>query len=818
MRKSFNALELFSEIQAIIDVQRETDNREGSAGRKSFLSGRGAAGDSLCAAQIYTMLSENILEAEKFLKSSNIPKESSENEKLPILGQYFERPYGQRRRVHVIQGPPGTGKTELSAMYILLYLLEWHWTSEDTRSPAPTIVVSACTHKAVDNVLLRVENLFPIFYAFFNREASKCNSENAAPPNRDQSFARLIKIHAVQRRSQFADPSSRRGVASSIYSPSLVFGVPSDLPIYDTNRVLGLHDMSVNFGELSWFEEDPIRENADSEKGGSSETVADSAPQNCPQHLLGEIRAFNVPTIIGCTASQLIKMKAMQRGESSIFQTDFLVLDEASMMMLPDFLLLASRVREETGLLVVVGDDLQLGPISQNDWSREIRPSLRNSKPWNSVFKYLRNRLRPEPILDSSAKPTGLFKVAYHCEASAAWAALQKTFRLTEGGTELIKPVYDRQNIALKHSPRKVEERVNRVGPYPAFPEGSEVIVAHYTGGAMENASNPFEVKVVTALVDALNSPNGLKRRIAIVTPFHDQIRLLRGTIHNSDILIDTVEKLQGDQRDIVIFSAVVSGAEGLATYGSFLLELQRTNVAFTRAKELLIVVVSNSLLEHIPSDYVQYQGSLLWKNLNLVCTEEWSGSPKLNQFSEMLQFHVRREKARIEEERKLEEDQARRLNDSIRFIHEKQGGFREMLSAFIDEFELDNVKTAKSKEQPINVNPNYELIIAFADWCKEVSENRQLDEAVLRVGLEKFRNVSLEPLAGSDLSPLLEWTKTRADYFSRLHKTLCAEMNNINPGAWHTSAQMCNETWSDLGSRFTTLSENIAGLTQQRG
>lgn len=72
--------------------------------------------------------------------------------------------------------------------------------------------------------------------------------------------------------------------------------------------------------------------------------------------------------------------------------------------------------------------------------------------------------------------------------------------------------------------------------------------------------------------------------------------------------MVDTVEKLQGQEADIVIYSACVSDAEALAKAADFYANLRRANVAFTRTKQRLIVVASRAMLMNAPSDMEQYK------------------------------------------------------------------------------------------------------------------------------------------------------------------------------------------------------------------
>ena len=54
-----------------------------------------------------------------------------------------------------------------------------------------------------------------------------------------------------------------------------------------------------------------------------------------------------------------------------------------------------------------------------------------------------------------------------------------------------------------------------------------------------------------------------------------------------------------------------------------FILDIHRTNVIFSRAKERLIVVCSENLLNSVPPDIDEYMSSWLWKHLRSVCDQD---------------------------------------------------------------------------------------------------------------------------------------------------------------------------------------------------
>lgn len=69
------------------------------------------------------------------------------------------------------------------------------------------------------------------------------------------------------------------------------------------------------------------------------------------------------------------------------------------------------------------------------------------------------------------------------------------------------------------------------------------------------------------------------------------------------DLIIDTVERIQGQERDAVIVSLTASDEEHIKSEKDFLMMPNRMNVSFTRPRTKLIVVGSRSLFRVIPAD-----------------------------------------------------------------------------------------------------------------------------------------------------------------------------------------------------------------------
>jgi superfamily I DNA and/or RNA helicase len=94
----------------------------------------------------------------------------------------------------------------------------------------------------------------------------------------------------------------------------------------------------------------------------------------------------------------------------------------------------------------------------------------------------------------------------------------------------------------------------------------------------------------VRELIKAGVSPG----EIAVITPYSAQARLLRDTMDNSDVEVDTVDGFQGREKEAIVISLVRSNSKGEL---GFLTDTRRINVALTRARRKLIVFGDSSTL-----------------------------------------------------------------------------------------------------------------------------------------------------------------------------------------------------------------------------
>ncbi|MDB5089276.1 MAG: helicase [Mucilaginibacter sp.] len=101
---------------------------------------------------------------------------------------------------------------------------------------------------------------------------------------------------------------------------------------------------------------------------------------------------------------------------------------------------------------------------------------------------------------------------------------------------------------------------------------------------------------------------------IAVISPYKEQIRILKELLLSSDILqpyadkisVNTIDSFQGQERDVVYISMVRSNTTGEI---GFLSDIRRMNVAMTRARKKLVVIGDSSTLGNFPfyADFIAY-------------------------------------------------------------------------------------------------------------------------------------------------------------------------------------------------------------------
>jgi uncharacterized protein len=99
-----------------------------------------------------------------------------------------------------------------------------------------------------------------------------------------------------------------------------------------------------------------------------------------------------------------------------------------------------------------------------------------------------------------------------------------------------------------------------------------------------------------------------------VVVPFRAQRRDVIGFI-SPDAAVDTVERFQGGERDLMILSMTASDRGYISQISEFLLEPNRFNVGASRMKQKVVIIASSGLFEESSDDIDTFEEQKAWIN-----------------------------------------------------------------------------------------------------------------------------------------------------------------------------------------------------------
>lgn len=250
-----------------------------------------------------------------------------------------------------------------------------------------------------------------------------------------------------------------------------------------------------------------------------------------------------------------------QRLEGCEFDT--IVFDEASQITVPLALMAMRKGRR----FVFVGDHQQLPPVML---SRSVLDA-----GTMSAFAALTSRHADHSVmLDETYRMNRWL---------AAWPS-----RTHYGGKLRAAGVNRERRLALREVP----------AAFCAVLDGQAPGVFVPTLDRVARGVNLRDAELAAQLCAAAVAGGLTPGEIGIVTPYRAQGRALRNALRVAlgaaaarEVVADTVERMQGQERELVIVSLASSDAVFLAAVAGFLFQPQRLNVAITRARVQLIVI-----------------------------------------------------------------------------------------------------------------------------------------------------------------------------------------------------------------------------------
>ncbi|MCQ2224977.1 MAG: AAA domain-containing protein [Paludibacteraceae bacterium] len=329
--------------------------------------------------------------------------------------------------------------------------------------------------------------------------------------------------------------------------------------------------------------------------------------------------------LFGCRV--YVATVASMDGKSALFDLfhfDVAIVDEASQILEPQILGLLSA-KTTTGAsairkFVMIGDHKQLPAVVQQPREEaEVEdPALRAFSLENCADS-LFERLHRYMATHGEVKP-GLLDTQWRMHPTISSFVSREFYNnaLKVGRS-------DHQTSDLL--PYAAESETRQVASFPLNMEYTSENIREFvrtvrmgflhtkkTSRSDNNKINAEEANVVAEIVRSiieLNAENpdfSLSAHVGIIVPFRNQIAIVLkrlrelGVEHAEEIVIDTVERLQGGQKDYIIFSTTVSQYYQLSVLSEPVeIENQwvdrKLNVALTRARKQLFVVGDEELL-----------------------------------------------------------------------------------------------------------------------------------------------------------------------------------------------------------------------------
>lgn len=438
----------------------------------------------------------------------------------PVLNREQRRAWGVAfaQPVSVVWGPPGTGKT-----YLLAWMLLGIAAAARREGRPCRILVTAATHRAITNVLVRID-----------RELA---ATGVASP------LRAVKLRGSGSQADEDLEGTSVEVVPDTRLPGLLAASDGGEPVLVGSTVWSL-----------WKQMRAIA-------GGAAKADGDG-PGEIPVHPL----------------------------------FDVVVVDEASQIKVADSLIALSSLRRG-GRVILCGDDRQLAPVVHGSYDRESGTLFR------SAFEHFAAGFGKRTLRESRRMNGALVEYP------------RETFY-----PGLVSRVPEHRLLCEEPTDGWGDETDALLWELCFAPDDAVVFLTY--DGYRATARNPFEASVVArlarlarrGLVDGTTGARYETARFvsdafAVLSPHRAQNSAILAELLSSGWLaaelpvVDTVERMQGNEREMIVVSYAVADGEYAEREAEFLLNPNRFNVAITRPKAKLVLLMSEAVLRALPAD-----------------------------------------------------------------------------------------------------------------------------------------------------------------------------------------------------------------------
>ncbi len=296
-------------------------------------------------------------------------------------------------------------------------------------------------------------------------------------------------------------------------------------------------------------------------------------------------------------------------GKPELFKLkrfDVAIIDEATQILEPQLIsILCGRTpagENAIGKFILIGDHKQLpAVVLQNPEQTQVRhPLLEQVGLVNlkdSLFERLYQNLRHKSIDDN-------FKEAH------LYDMLQQQGRMHPYVARLANEAFYHNRlgvVGLQHQTEETDSYQRTVFyPTKAEPISGQIKINH--------SEAELVAKLAAEVYQREEDGNGFSptHSLGVITPYRSQIALIRKEIAKlgieklNEIAIDTVERFQGSERDVIIYSFSVNSPHQLKYLPNLTMDEgvvidRKLNVALTRARKQLIILGVKEILSKNP-------------------------------------------------------------------------------------------------------------------------------------------------------------------------------------------------------------------------
>ena len=500
----------------------------------------------------------------------------------------------------LIQGPPGTGKTTVITEVIRQLV---------KRNPEVKILITSQTNLAVDNVLKKIAKDKNIRFIRLGAE-DKISFQEL----RKESYDSKLKTWGDRARNK-----SQQHFTSNYKKTELNLVLQKIVDVYEANK----HNWKeakvkltqvLSFGKHAYVGlATNLESKADFENGLKQFLPEQLSTYNQVKsihnkwlQIISNIndkpaitqRMVNSVNVIAATCNHIAA--GMYRNYKFTF--DYMIMDEAAKATLPETLVPLNMAKN----VILIGDHKQLPPLvlSTKSVKQKVEEKLKTQLDEANIDF---NKMYLE-------EPT-LFETMYENAPDDYRELLDTQFRMPLTlGNMVSKFVYKNK---LK------SEEGNCGAPHSIIPFEPIVLVdtsdseKRFSKQNGHSHANAYNAKIIHDLLVYIDSFDEVKNyTVGVITGYSSQVneleRMLRGkkfknivvpedfrNASEKELVVSTVDKFQGSEKDIIIFDVVKSEVNG--TLGFLAME-NRINVAFSRAQRLMICVGDAKFIKNTPS------------------------------------------------------------------------------------------------------------------------------------------------------------------------------------------------------------------------